>query len=268
MKTIFITGASTGLGKAAAQLFAAKGWTVIATMRTPDAAQDLKTINNITVLPLDVTRIDQIDAAVQNATAKHKIDVVLNNAGYGLMGPFESTDDSQITRQIDTNLLGVLRVTKAFTPHFRENGGGLFVNITSIGGLATFPFSAIYHATKWALEGFSESLAFELSRFNIRVKTVAPGGIVSDFATRSLDTSSHPAYDSTFAHMITTARSGKSVFRHSTAEHIAGEVYNAVIDESDRLRYTAGPDAAAMYSERLKIGDEAFRKMVATQLLP
>ncbi len=147
MKTIFITGASTGLGKAAAQLFAAKGWNVIATMRTPDAAQDLKTINNITLLPLDVTRIDQIDEAVKIATAKHKIDVVLNNAGYGLMGPFESTNDNQITRQIKTNLLGVLRVTKAFTPHLRENGGGLFVNITSISGLATFPFSAVYHAT-------------------------------------------------------------------------------------------------------------------------
>ncbi len=114
MKTIFITGASTGLGKAAAQLFASKGWTVIATMRTPDAAQDLKTISNITLLPLDVTRIDQIEEAVKSATAKHKIDVVLNNAGYGLMGPLESTDDAQITRQIDTNLLGVLRVTKAF----------------------------------------------------------------------------------------------------------------------------------------------------------
>jgi len=268
MKTIFITGASAGLGKAAAKLFAAKGWNVIATMRTPDAAQDLKTVNNITLLPLDVTRIDQIDDAVKNATAKHKIDVVLNNAGYGLMGPFESTDDSQITRQIDTNLSGVLRVTKAFTPHLRENGGGLFVNITSIGGRAAFPFSAVYHATKWALEGFSESLAFELSQFNIRVKTVAPGGIISDFAERSLDTSSHPAYDNTFGHMISVARSGKSVFQYSTAEHIAEEVYNAVIDDTDRLRYTAGPDATAMYAERLKIGDEAFRKMIATQLLP
>ena len=104
------------------------------------------------------------------------VDVVFNNAGYGLAGPFEGTSDEQLTAEIETNLVGVLRTTKAFIPPFRERGSGTFITNTSIGGLAIFPFNSVYHATKWGLEGWSESLSHELSKFGIRVKTVAPGG--------------------------------------------------------------------------------------------
>ncbi|HTJ14770.1 MAG TPA: SDR family oxidoreductase [Dinghuibacter sp.] len=258
MKTIFITGASSGLGRASVDLFAQKGWNVIATMRNPQK------IDNVTVLPLDVTDPKQIDEAVKNAG---KVDVVFNNAGYGLMGPLEGTTDEQIRREIDTNLLGVIRVMKAFIPHFRENKGGLFITTTSIGGLFAVPYASIYHATKWALEGFSESMAFELATLGIGVKTVSPGGIATDFGGRSMDMARHEAYAESFDGMLGRIFKEDGAFHFSTAEAIANVVYEAATDGKDQLRYVAGPDAQALYARRLEIGAEASRKEIARTML-
>ena len=175
-KTIFITGASSGLGKATAKLFAEKDWNVIATMRKPEDETELAQLNNVRLLALDVTRLEQIQAVARQALDSSDVDVVFNNAGYGLVGPLEGTTDEQLVQQINTNLLGVVRVTQAFIPYFREKQAGLFITTTSIGGLVAFPFNSMYHATKWALEGWSESLAFELSKVGVGVKTVSPGG--------------------------------------------------------------------------------------------
>lgn len=194
-KTIFITGASSGLGKATAKLFAEKGWKVIATMRKPGEETELHQLDIVTLLPLDVTNADQIKAIAEKAIALSDIDVVFNNAGYGLAGPLEGLSDAQLTRQINTNLLGVIRVTQAFIPYFRKRRSGLFITTTSIGGLIALPLNSVYHATKWALEGWSESMAFELNPFGIGIKTVSPGGITTDFSGRSLDTGQHPAYE-------------------------------------------------------------------------
>ena len=170
-QSIFITGASTGLGRATALLFAAKGWKVIATMRTPDKETELTKIEGVTVLKLDVTDPAQVAAAAKAALALGPIDVLFNNAGYGMAGAFEGATDDQLTHELDTNLLGVMRVTQALLPAMRERRAGTIVTTTSIGGLVTFPFNAVYHATKWGLEGWSESLAFELEPFGIRVNT-------------------------------------------------------------------------------------------------
>ena len=261
MKTIFITGASTGLGKATAKLFASKGWKVIATMRKPETEGELNRVDNITLLPLDVTNLEQIKSTAQKAIALGNIDVVFNNAGYGLIGPMEPVTDEQLTRQINTNILGVIRVTQAFIPYFREKKSGLFITTTSMGGLLTFPLSSVYHATKWALEGWSESLAFELNQFGIGIKTVSPGGIKTDFVRRSLDTTSHPAYSA----LIEKLFAGIHEDSFSTAEQIAEIVYEAATDGKDKLRYVAGADAEALYAQRLQLGDEAFRKGMAQQ---
>lgn len=172
MKTIFITGASSGLGKASAKLFATKGWKVIATMRNPEKEKELPDLENISLIQLDVTDVEQIKKSVEKAIETANVDVVFNNAGYGLVGPLEATTDGQIVQQLNTNLLGIIRVTKAFIPHFRKNKSGLFISTTSIGGLVTFPFCSVYHASKWALEGWSESMAFELKPFGIGIKTL------------------------------------------------------------------------------------------------
>jgi NAD(P)-dependent dehydrogenase (short-subunit alcohol dehydrogenase family) len=264
-KTIFITGASTGLGKATAKLFQSKGWNVIATMRNPEADTELTPLKNVTLLPLDVTNPDQIKKTAAKAISLHKIDVVFNNAGYGLMGAMEAFSDEKIVKQINTNLLGVLRVTHAFIPHFRENKSGVFISTTSIGGLFAFPLHSIYHATKFAIEGWSESMSFELGLHNIKIKTIAPGGIATDFTGRSLDRSSKPEYqdieDKLFSVVDGMMESA------SSAELIAEIVYDAATDDIDQVRYVAGEDAKALYKRRLEIGNEEFRKEIREQIL-
>ncbi|AEV98601.1 short-chain dehydrogenase/reductase [Niastella koreensis] len=260
MKTIFITGAGAGLGKATAKLFQSKGWQVIATMRNPERETELQLLENVTVLQLDVTDASQIDNTVKQVIEKYGVDVVLNNAGYGLIGPLEAFSDVQITRQIDTNLLGVIRVMKAFTPYLRSKGEGVFITISSMFGLAGFPTCSLYSATKWALEGFCECMAYDLATFGVRVKTIAPGGIQTDFAGRSLDGAGHNAYMPLMA-KVSEGYNEEALSKYSTAQQIADVIYEAATDNNNQLRYLAGPDAVALYKERLELGPEAhFQK--------
>jgi NAD(P)-dependent dehydrogenase (short-subunit alcohol dehydrogenase family) len=167
-----------------------------------------------------------------------------------------------LVRQINTNLLGVIRTTQAFIPHFREKRSGLFITTTSIGGLIALPLNSVYHATKWALEGWSESIAFELNPFGIDVKTVSPGGISTDFSGRSLDTGQHDAYGEIINKVMTEFSKPERRANYSTAEQIAEVVFNAATDGKDQLRYVAGEDAKKSYAQRLAVGDEGFRKGV------
>lgn len=265
MKTIFITGASSGLGKATAKLFHDKGWNVTATMRSPEKETELNTLERVTLLPLDVTNPEQIKQTVSQAISSHNIDVVFNNAGYGLMGALEALTDEQILRQINTNLLGVIRVTQAFIPYFREKKNGLFISTTSMGGFLTFPLHSLYHAAKFGIEGWSEGMSFELGLHNIGIKTVAPGGIVTDFLGRSLDKTLHPGYteleDKLFGIVDNMMNAG------AKPDDIAEVVYEAATDGKDQIRYVAGQDANALYQRRIEIGSEAFRKEIKQQFL-
>jgi len=256
MKTIFITGASSGIGKASAQFFHARGWYVIATMRHPEKEKELSQLEHVTLLPLDVTDIVQIKSTVSEAIALRKVDVILNNAGYGLFGAMEAYTEEQIQRQINTNFLGTVRVTQAFIPYFREQQGGLFINITSVGGNTGFPFGSMYNATKWALEGWSECLSIELAGFNIGVKTVAPDATKTDLFSRSFDLAKHPLYDAAVEKVLGT------VEQTTLPEEIAAVIYEAATDEEDRLRYPAGRKAKGILERRREIGAEEFRREV------
>ena len=258
-QTIFITGSSTGLGRATAVLFARHGWRVLASMRDPAGETELGKLPGVTLLPLDVTRPAQIEATVRDALALGPVDVVFNNAGYGLAGPFEGATDEQIVAQIDTNLLGTLRTTRAFIPALRERGRGTIITTTSIGGLVTMPFNSVYHATKWGLEGWSESVSHELAKFGIGVKTVALGGIKIDFISRSLVLAEHAAYAEHTARVLAYFTSPEHAAQASTAEQIADVVYEAATDGKDQLRYIAGADANALFAQRQAAGAEAFR---------
>ncbi|RYY57475.1 MAG: SDR family oxidoreductase [Chitinophagaceae bacterium] len=264
-KTIFITGASAGLGKATAILFQSRGWNVIATMRNPEKESQLDKLENVTVLRLDVTDPSQIASAVEQSIALGKVDVVFNNAGYGLMGALETLTDEQVVRQVNTNLLGVIRVTQAFIQHFRQSGGGVFLSTTSMGGLLTFPMHSIYHATKFAVEGWSEGMSFELGIHNILIKTIAPGGISTEFLGRSLDRTRTEDYrkleDPLFALM------DKMMDAAAAPLEIAKIVYEAATDGKDQIRYVAGADANAMYNRRLEIGSEESRKEIRKMIL-
>ena len=264
-KAIFITGASSGLGRATAKLFASKGWKVIASMRDPKKEKELGGISGIQLMSLDVTDPDQIESVAKQVVGSGGVDVVFNNAGYGLAGALEGLTDDQIVRLVNTNMLGTIRTTKAFIPHFREKRAGLFINTTSLGGLVSFPFNSIYHATKWAIEGWSESLAFELNQLGIGIKTIEPGGIRTDFFTRSLDTGRHPAYDALVNKFMGMITDPKQMATYSTPEQIAEVVYEAATDGKDQLRYVAGADAKEIYAMRMQLGDEAFRKAMAQQ---
>jgi NAD(P)-dependent dehydrogenase (short-subunit alcohol dehydrogenase family) len=257
MKTILITGASAGLGKATAKLFQAKGWTVIATMRTPEKEAELKQLSNITLLPLNITNSEQVQQTVKAALALGDIDVVFNNAGYGLIGPIESHAEEQIRAQFDTNFFGTLSMIRAFIPYFRERQKGLFINTTSLCGLTSNPQSAIYNASKWALQGLAESLSYDLAQFNIGIKNVAPGGIKSDFM-KAMQVTEDKAYEATMAKMMEGFNDG-TLMEFTEAEQIAEVVYQAATDEKDQLTYPAGNDAVRLYAKRLAEGPEAYR---------
>lgn len=187
-KTILITGASSGLGKETAKLFQQKGWNVIASMRNPENGTELTALENVLVTRLDVLDLGSIESTVNEGIQRFgKIDVLLNNAGYGAYGPLESCPREKIIRQFNTNVIGLLDVTKALLPHFRNNKSGMIINISSIGGKMTFPLGVLYHGTKFAVEGISESLKYELEQFGGKIKIVEPGAIATDFIGRSLD---------------------------------------------------------------------------------
>jgi len=269
MKTIVITGSSSGIGKATAKYFAEQGWKVAATMRKPKNETELIQLENVSLYALDVTNeVSIIKATEQILNDFGVVDVVLNNAGYALAGAFEATSAEQIKRQFDTNVFGLMSVTRAFLPHFRANKAGLFLNVSSIGGLITFPLMSLYHSTKWAVEGFSESLSYELGEFGIQVKIIEPGGVDTDFAGRSMDfaiTEGLTAYNElTGRFQANYAKSGRS---RSTAEQLAGAIYSAATDGKAQLRYLVGADAEQLYGMRQQVGDDAFIAGMKQQLL-
>ena len=249
-KTIFITGASIGLSRATAILFASRGWNVLATMRNPSLARDLHGVPNLTLMQLDDTDTGQIQSVAAQAIDLGGVDVVFNNAGYGLNGPLERISDEQLVERVNTNLLGVIRVTTAFVPHFRARGNGMFITTTSIDGLAGVPLNSAYHATKWALEGWSESMALELNQMGIEIKTVSPSFINTDFAGGLLDTPSHPAHDEMALKIAVTMKNVGQAASASTAEQIAEVVFETAWERStarsgvprrkSNLRTTAG----------------------------
>lgn len=263
METIFITGASAGLGKAAVRLFHEKGWKVIATMRSPEKETELSSLENVVVLPLDLNDAAGIDKTIAQVIASGGVDVVLNNAGYGLTGAFEAYSSEQISRQIDTNFTGVLRVAHPFVKYFRESQKqGLFITVTSAVAIAASPFASVYSATKMALEAWSEAMNYDMAAFGVKFKTIAPGGIKTNFGSSSLVFAPHPAYEPLWNKMMEGFKDGSLIY-FSEPEEIASVIYQAATDGIDQQKYAAGKDAIALVSRRNELGFEAHRKEIA-----
>lgn len=270
-KTIVITGSSTGIGRATASYFLEQGWNVAATMRHPENETELQHIKGCKLYALDVTdesSVKQAVLAILNDFSK--VDIVLNNAGYGLSGVFETASQQQIQHQFDTNVFGLMRVTKAFLPHFRANKAGLFINISSIGGVTTTPIASLYHATKWAVEGFSEALLYELNPIGIGVKIIEPGRTSSDFSGRSQQKTEETIpedYQETISTIKKNMQKAWTGVLLSPAKNIANVIYEAATDGTDQIRYLAGDDAKERYAHRLKNGDEASVRRMREQFL-
>jgi NAD(P)-dependent dehydrogenase (short-subunit alcohol dehydrogenase family) len=247
MKTVLITGCSSGYGLETARHFHAQGWNVIATMRTPN--QDLlPRSHRIRVLALDVTKPDSIAAAL---AASGPIDVLVNNAGIGLFGAFEATPIATAREIFETNTFGVMAMTQAVLPQFRARRSGVVVNVTSSTTLAPMPMVAVYTASKMAIEGFTASLAFELEAFNVSVKLVEPGyGPTTRFTSNGgprMEGLIPEAYAS-FAQGIFASLSQPAAV--TTEAEVAEAVWRAANDRSGLLRFPAGADAVALAQSR------------------
>jgi NAD(P)-dependent dehydrogenase (short-subunit alcohol dehydrogenase family) len=265
--TVFITGASSGIGKATTLLFQQRGWNVVATMRSPEKAPDLHGLERLTCVRLDVTEPASIEAAIAQAIEQFGgIDVVVNNAGYALMGPFESCTLDQIRKQFETNVFGLMAVSQAVLPHFRARKSGTLINISSMGGRLTFPLYSLYHSTKWAVEGFSESLQYELAPLGIRVKIVEPGPIKTDFYERSADRTLTlpPDYQGFYDRVM--PKMDKAGSTGSPPEAVAEVIFNAATDKGDRLRYTAGKSVGILLALRKLLPEPWFYKFIQQAL--
>ncbi|HEX8235403.1 MAG TPA: SDR family oxidoreductase [Abditibacteriaceae bacterium] len=268
-KTVLITGSSTGFGHATAKRFADAGWNVVATMRDTSGATDLSNRDNVLVTYLDVTDPVSIDNALKAGLSHFgKLDVLINNAGYGQYGIFESIPARKIQRNYDVNVFGVMNVTRAVIPIFREQHEGLILNVSSMGGFFGLPVSSIYISTKFALEGFTESLSYELASQNIVVKIVEPGGGDTAFHARAAKTSTDDprlkSYDSFLAQ--TEAFFGELIKGIVPPEKIADVIYGAVTDGSKRLRYMAGDDVKRFVDARRSLSDEDYENYMRAQV--
>lgn len=239
-RVVLITESERGIGLETAKLFQTKNWKVAATMRRPEDADDLKNIVDVACIHLDVTSIASVRSAVEETIERFgRIDAVVNNAGSSIVGPFEAATREQIERMFETNVFGVMNVCREVLPHLREQKRGVMVNVSPVGGRMTFPLCSVYHATRWAIEGFSESLQFELDQFNIRVKLIEHGAIQSDLDDDAGAITSREgltAYDYLVARALPNLR--RTAEAGPEGSVVAQVIYDAVTDGTRRLRYS------------------------------
>jgi NAD(P)-dependent dehydrogenase (short-subunit alcohol dehydrogenase family) len=244
MKNVLITGCSSGYGLETARHFHARGWNVIATMRTP-RHDVLPASERLRVLPLDVTEPASIAAVLE---ASGPIDVLVNNAGIGLFGAFEVTPMATVREVFETNTFGVMAMTQAVLPQLRARRSGVVVNVTSSATLAPMPMVAVYTASKMAIEGFTASLAFELDAFDVRVKLVEPGYGPGTAFTKNTGSRLEGLIPEPYAPLARQifAALGQDPAAVTTASDVAEGVWRAASDVSGQLRFPAGPDAVAL----------------------
>lgn len=245
-KTIFITGTSSGLGKLTAIHFAKNGWNVAATMRSPEKETELIAYPNVKIFKLDVTQRDAVSTAVKDAIAAFgTIDVIVNNAGIGMYGALELTDDTDIEKQFAVNVNGVINVIRAFLPHLRANRAGKIINISSVMGVSTaLPLGSLYNMSKFALEGLTEGLTFELKPLNIDLYLVEPGGFGSAFGENVTFSKSEVIKDyDLITERVSKVMASAMAELKVTAQPIADEIYALATGKNTAFRTLVGKDA-------------------------
>jgi NAD(P)-dependent dehydrogenase (short-subunit alcohol dehydrogenase family) len=271
-KTVLVTGASSGIGLATAMYFHENGWQVIATMRHPERRHTpLHDRGPRNLVHLDVMDRNSIHTAIQYAVDYYGgIDVLVNNAGYAVYGPFETTSRTQLARQFDTNVFGLMEVTREILPLFRNQGAGVLINVASMGGRIGFPLYSLYNSSKWAVEGFTESLQYELRPLNIRVRLIEPGVINTDFYDRSLDVADQSALPEVYGKILKRGekRTGKSAINSGTEAYaVARVIFAAATDTGWRLRYPVGSDARLVSFIRRLLPEGLFYKVLEKNML-
>ncbi len=274
-KVAVVTGSSSGIGFETSVLLAKNGFQTYATARNPEKSQALTDIARdnglpIQILQLDVTSDKSVNDAVRRISLESKrIDVVVNNAGYALVGALEDSSIDEIKAQFETNLFGAIRVIQAVLPTMRNQRGGRIVNLSSMGGRIAIPFDSSYHGTKFALEGLSESLQYEVEQFGIKIILIEPGAIKSNFFNSLKMASNAQRPNSPYVQMIQKLNAGFSSIVENAPPplEVAKVILKAVTSEEPELRYTVGDDAAAMIQAKISMSDAEFGKLMKKQFL-
>lgn len=264
-KVIFITGTSSGLGKTTAKHFAAMGWKVAATMRNPSKETELTHLNNVSVFKMDVTDPASVKQAIADAIDTFgQIDIVVNNAGIGRYGALEMVTDNEIDEQWNTNVRGVINVIRETLPHFRATGAGMFINVGSVVGLTTgMPLGSLYSTSKFALEGLSESLYYELKPLNIEIRLVEPGGFKSEFNSnvvlrRDDQIKGYEMITDKIEHMLNHVNDSPS----GTAQDTADVIFNLATRKNDFFRTVIGADSLSLMELRNSLPIEDYLEAV------
>lgn len=270
MKTVLITGASSGIGQQTAKYFSENGWHVIATMTCFDHGKDTVGLPNVSSYIMDVSSSESIASAAAKIMANHKtIDVVINNAGIGYRSFVELSEDEKIQAIVDVNWLGVVKVCRAFIPVFRQQQFGQFINISSIAGLVNLPLGSFYHSTKKAVESFSECMSYELMAFNISVSTVQFGNAPTAFQSHVVksETGSIPSYER-MMEKITGILHKKTKNNTNLTPQITKTLFDIANNPRPHFtRYTIGFDANAMHFMRSKLGYKLFNRIIRKSVL-
>ena len=269
-KVAVVTGSSTGIGYETSLILARNGFLTYATMRNLDKSENIKSVATTESLPirikqLDVTNDVSVTNAIQSISSEAgRIDVLVNNAGYGLNGAFEDLGMDEIKAQYETNVFGLIRTTQAVLPIMRRQKSGIIVNISSGAGRFGFPTGSAYVSTKFAVEGLSESMSYELEPFGIKVAIVEPGVIRTNFGDGLVVAKKSQDPNSPYSQMMQRSAAGfeKMMKNASSPDVVAKVVLNATKDENPSLRYLAGSDVETWLGGKRKVADEEFHKMM------
>lgn len=270
-KVALVTGSSSGMGFATAIMLARAGIHTYASMRNLKKSKTITELASTENLPLQVVQLDVIDkksvkeAITKIVTEKERIDVLVNNAGYGLFGSLEDISIEELKAQFETNFFGVIRVTQLVLPIMRKQKSGTIVNVSSVGGRIGLPVLSAYHSTKFALEGLSESMSYELEPFGIRVVIIEPGVIRTNIMNSSIIAKKAQDPKSPYFSLIQKVENNFKLMMEnesSPPEEVAKVILGVVTSENPQLRYTVGNDAATMIQARVSMSDNQFKKMI------
>ncbi len=270
-KIAIVTGSSSGIGREISLTLAKNNFITYATMRNTQKISELKSISENKKIPLRFAQLDVTDDnSVKNAmetiyNESGKIDILVNNAGYGLTGAFEDLSIDEIKNQFETNVFGLIRMTQAVLPIMRKQKSGLIVNISSIGGRVGFPAVSAYVSTKFAVEGLSESISYEVEPFGIKVILIEPGAIKTNFFNSSASAKKSQDPNSPYISLMKGLEEGlkRMVESGTSPEYVAKIVLDVVTNTNDpKLRYLAGKDAEQLIESKNKLPDKEFQDMI------
>ena len=270
-KVALVTGSSSGMGFTTAVMLARAGIHTYASMRNLKKSKTITDLADKENLPLQVIQLDvNDDKSVKDAiakivTEKERIDVLVNNAGYGLFGSIEDVSIEEMKAQFETNFFGVMRVTQLVLPTMRKQKSGTIVNVSSVGGRISLPVLSAYNSTKFALEGLSESMSYELEPFGIKVVIIEPGVIRTNIMNSSIFAKKAQDPKSPYFSLIQKVESNfKSMMENKSSppEEVAKVILGALTSKNPQLRYTVGDDAATMIQARVNMSDNEFKKMI------